>query len=1267
VRERESRPAATERARSSSRLPLAKRDDRREVAAREAAGLPRPSGPERGAASVPSELVRPRDAGSPLAPATRAQMEAALGTDLAAARVHTGSGADRAARAIGASAYTVGPSIVFADGAYAPDTRPGAALLLHELAHSVQDPRGTTVHRYDNVCEPDDPDVIACEAVPEVAPVPVGPVAPPDPRTAALEAAQALDDDRLRARMTETQLDLGRRDASALGDHELFRYELARRGLEEPMPSPGMQTITSSDGLLWSLSPEYSRWQVERVMAGAYSVDDYDAEQNLIRTVRGIMEANGYSPVAGTPEPGSITDEQIQAVRVALDIQELAQRHFADVRAEVETFMASFEPNTLAFAYAILAASERRIREELVHYGITLREDLDPFGDQDIDADIDEGGAYLGEPVGSASDDPAAVEAREGLAHAAGELAVAETRRRAVEHRYHAVSGDVAHIEECSDPSSYIFDEDLDARVDEVIPPTPEEYCRGTQELLPQIDQLRDARDALRRLLDEENRTFEDLRTRRENEFPILASYTSNPRGVDIAGLTTLSRGADAAAIAQDAITKLENIARVRSKLASGDLTIWELPDLIRLAQQRDLVAPASPYAFAIGVALEDAASDGTWRTIGITVLSIGLGLIAAIPTGGASLTVTVAVIGAEIAGFALDLYLLSESLDDYATQRALTNTDYDRARSLSREEPSLFWLAIDIIGAAIGGAGAVRGVTQGFRSIARARRLALAARNVDEVVEQLAQMHRVRAELGLAADVSERLELQLLSELPDRHLAESVAGSTIAARNADEIATRIGRRLTDAATPDDLAPLSRELGLPVDLDTSLTRDVRVMTELVDGRVVRARRIVVGANATIGDILAHRETIALLGELERVTAGLAARTDELLGTVVGPTGDLNPFPAGSQAFNSWVELRKYPQLIQSRHARLAEDGITAAERVQLREDIRFFETELAYHREIIDARVLERGESFIASSATRNAEAAAQNLPFEFHLPATADAPARTFTIGQPGSPYYYARAGDGTDRLVIRRYVDAVDAPAVTVTRAADGGWVIAEGGLSRADAGRALVRSWPQNVQDAFTASRTTLEAQADVFRVVPLAGLGRLDQTIGSLMSTDEINDLTNILTASLARNGRRSPTDAATLAERAVEDLTGHSIVVVRGTDQLRAYGYRARFISRTGTEVDGDLHHLIPLYLGGNHRIGNLLDLDVEAHRAVHELLEGVNVRGGLTLAPNSVGRIDLDFEAGMGILYRDGRIELRPIPMSIPAGPSASMSSSAAP
>jgi hypothetical protein len=65
------------------------------------------------------------------------------GIDLSLVRLHhNGTEAERACRALGARAFTVGSDIYFGAGAFAPRTPAGLRLLAHEVAHVVQQRRG---------------------------------------------------------------------------------------------------------------------------------------------------------------------------------------------------------------------------------------------------------------------------------------------------------------------------------------------------------------------------------------------------------------------------------------------------------------------------------------------------------------------------------------------------------------------------------------------------------------------------------------------------------------------------------------------------------------------------------------------------------------------------------------------------------------------------------------------------------------------------------------------------------------------------------------------------------------------------------------------------------------------------------------------------------------------------------------------------------------------------------------------------------------------
>jgi Domain of unknown function (DUF4157) len=76
--------------------------------------------------------------GEPLADDVRSDMEARLGHDFGDVRVHRDAAADESAKAVNASAYTVGSHLVFQGSTFEPQTQEGRRILAHELTHVVQ-------------------------------------------------------------------------------------------------------------------------------------------------------------------------------------------------------------------------------------------------------------------------------------------------------------------------------------------------------------------------------------------------------------------------------------------------------------------------------------------------------------------------------------------------------------------------------------------------------------------------------------------------------------------------------------------------------------------------------------------------------------------------------------------------------------------------------------------------------------------------------------------------------------------------------------------------------------------------------------------------------------------------------------------------------------------------------------------------------------------------------------------------------------------------
>jgi hypothetical protein len=101
-----------------------------------------PTGGDDGDAAADDKPPRSATVGTPLAAALRERIEPLVGMDLARVRIHADGEAAVLARQLEARAFTHQSDIYFASGAYAPSTRSGLHLLLHEVAHVVQHSSG---------------------------------------------------------------------------------------------------------------------------------------------------------------------------------------------------------------------------------------------------------------------------------------------------------------------------------------------------------------------------------------------------------------------------------------------------------------------------------------------------------------------------------------------------------------------------------------------------------------------------------------------------------------------------------------------------------------------------------------------------------------------------------------------------------------------------------------------------------------------------------------------------------------------------------------------------------------------------------------------------------------------------------------------------------------------------------------------------------------------------------------------------------------------
>ncbi|MEX0317030.1 MAG: DUF4157 domain-containing protein [Ruegeria sp.] len=90
--------------------------------------------------AAPAAAAAVSQGGRSLNAGERAYFEPRFGRDLSHVRLHQGARAARAARDIGARAFTLGNHVGFAAGQYDPHSHRGRHLIAHELAHTLQRP-----------------------------------------------------------------------------------------------------------------------------------------------------------------------------------------------------------------------------------------------------------------------------------------------------------------------------------------------------------------------------------------------------------------------------------------------------------------------------------------------------------------------------------------------------------------------------------------------------------------------------------------------------------------------------------------------------------------------------------------------------------------------------------------------------------------------------------------------------------------------------------------------------------------------------------------------------------------------------------------------------------------------------------------------------------------------------------------------------------------------------------------------------------------------
>lgn len=764
----------------------------------------------------------PAGAGEPLAAATRAPLEQHFGTDLADVRVHTGADTAESASRMDALAYTSGRDIYFAPGMYAPSARSGRRLLAHEVAHVVQQGSGK------------EPSI----AMKSAEGVKIG--APDDPLE--LEADREAEEFMNGAAPQFTAEEQRRRRELGVVERNV-QQSIQRQpapnapAVNAPAPAqpkpepqappvPQGEVVKTLDGVQLVEDPAFMRYQLEQLIVKGWGDSHYRFQERLERDIeidemagdrafKKQYEESGGQVAAGVPrsqEDFDAYDRMKEKERRVLEIVRPIVIALDQERAKV---VSDFETIAKDRARATLDASEKQEQSEAARYGIKW-EMVEQMRSDCMLGDC----KYTVTTYAMGEQSPAVT----GLQGAAKVLIGRRNEMdEAREQMEQAQRDSLDALASCAGEGAGSYAMDC---------PGSTEYAKRRQETEEKFKKKKDAYDLMRGYL--------------SDQYPVLGAFSDPEKSVsDLKKLVSQTAGPEMAALlGKQIVDRLVNIAKVRDGLNnSGEVNIWRLPDLVRMTGEMMGLSSKPVWDKWVTEKVKDE-QPGIFWSIALAVLNIAA-LIAAPVTGGVSLAIAAGV----------NTVVAIQHIKEYEMQKALGGTAFDKANALSQEEPSLFWLAVEVVGVAVDAAAAFKAISSAVKAVKAVEEAGDAVRVVQktEELKNVARSYggeklaaRVVAGLGEGAGAEAKAlkalevtgEESKLLEAGARAAEQELEAGVVAGRVAGEGGTKISRagHIFVCHSPCEymLSKYSELLGPEITLEreaTSLKSQYKVLEE----------------------------------------------------------------------------------------------------------------------------------------------------------------------------------------------------------------------------------------------------------------------------------------------------------------------------------------------------------------------------------------------------------------------------------------------------
>jgi hypothetical protein len=225
--------------------------------------------------------------------------------------------------------------------------------------------------------------------------------------------------------------------------------------------------------------------------------------------------------------------------------------------------------------------------------------------------------------------------------------------------------------------------------------------------------------------IEEKQKKYEELRRFAVSKYPVLGGISNlEDFNAQLESVANDSPQKGAQVIGNEILDRRDKISQVQADLKT--LNLWKLPKVVGITRAEMGIEEGSLEATLVD---EKVRENEPSALEGVLLLAANiLAIILAPVTEGLSL-VAMAGVNAAMAGV---------HIAEYIEQEALSGTAFDKANALSADEPSLFWLALEIAGVFVDVAAAAGPMVKAFNNLKGLTKAAIAAREGKEATEAL-------------------------------------------------------------------------------------------------------------------------------------------------------------------------------------------------------------------------------------------------------------------------------------------------------------------------------------------------------------------------------------------------------------------------------------------------------------------------------------------------------------------------------------------------